>query len=119
LNAINLKEKLGLFTDQWSPKIISQIDNYHVYLSKLEGDFVWHSHEGQDEFFLVVAGRFRMDFRDKSVWVETGEIIVVPAGTEHKPYAENECSVLVIENSETQHTGGIDDPRRKDKHDRI
>lgn len=119
MDAVNLKEKLSLFSDQWSPKIIGSIDNHHVYLSKLEGDFVWHAHEGQDEFFLVVDGRFRMDFRGKSVWVEEGETLIVPAGTEHKPYAEQECAVLVIENSETQHTGGVNDPRRKGVHDRI
>lgn len=119
MNAINLKQKLALFNDQWSPKVIANIDNYHVYLSKIEGDFVWHAHEDQDEFFLVVTGRFRMDFRDKSVWVEEGDTLIVPAGVEHKPYAETECAVLVIENADTQHTGGVDDPRRKDTHDRI
>jgi mannose-6-phosphate isomerase-like protein (cupin superfamily) len=119
MDVVNLKEKLELFSDQWSPKIIGEIDNYHVYLTKIEGDFVWHAHEGQDEFFLVVDGRFRMDFREKSVWVEAGETITVPAGTEHKPFASRECAVLVIENAETKHTGGVDDPRRKDTHDRI
>jgi len=119
LEAINLKEKLALFSDQWSPKIIGAIDNYQVFLSKIEGNFVWHAHEGQDEFFLVVQGRFRMDFRDHSTWVEEGETLTVPAGTEHKPFADEECSVLVIESADTQHTGGVDDPRRKDKYDRI
>jgi len=119
MKAINLKEKLALFSEQWTPKLIGSIDDYQVYLSKLEGDFIWHTHEGQDEFFLVVEGRFRMDFRNHSVWVEEGESLIVPAGTEHKPFAEHECAVLVIENAKTQHTGGVDDPRRKDVHDRI
>lgn len=119
MKAINLKEKLSLFHEHWTPKVIASLDNNQVFLSKLKGDFIWHNHEGQDELFLVVEGRFRMDFRDKQVWLETGEMIVVPAGVDHKPFAENECSVLVIESSETKHTGGLDDPRRKDTHERI
>ena len=119
MDVVNLKDKLGLFSDQWSPKVIGNIDDYQVYLAKIEGDFVWHSHEHEDEFFLVVEGRFRMDFRDSEKWVEEGEMIVVPKGVEHKPFAEQECAVMVIESAKTQHTGGVDDPRRKDVHERI
>jgi mannose-6-phosphate isomerase-like protein (cupin superfamily) len=119
MDVINLKEKLSLFGDQWSPKTIGQIDDYIVNLAKIEGDFVWHAHDEQDEFFLVVKGRFRMDFHDKSVWLEEGETITVPAGVEHKPFAEEECAVMVIERADVDHTGGVDDPRRKETFDRI
>jgi len=119
MDVINLQDKLGLISETWTPKVIAAMDSNQVFLSKLEGDFIWHAHENEDELFLVVDGRFRMDFRDKQLWVETGEMIVVPAGVEHKPYAEELCSVLVIEKADTQHTGGIDDPRRRDVHETI
>ena len=119
MKVINLKQKTSLFTEQWTPKIIATLDHNHIYLSKLKGDFVWHNHADQDEMFLVVEGRFRMDFRDEQLWVEEGEIIVVPKGVEHKPFAEEECSVLVIENASTEHTGGVDDPRTKESYDWI
>lgn len=119
MNAINLKEKFNLFTDQWTPKIITNLDDNHVYLTKIEGDFIWHSHDDQDELFIVIEGRFRMDFRDRSQWVETGEILLVPKGVEHRPCAEEECKLLVIEKADTDHTGGENDQRRKENHDHI
>ena len=119
MDVINLKEKLELISETWTPKVVAMMDTSQVFLSKLEGDFIWHTHESQDELFLVVDGRFRMDFRDKQLWVEAGEMIVVPAGVEHKPFAEELCSVLVIEDADTLHTGGIDDPRRRDAHEKI
>lgn len=119
MEAINLKEKLGLFSDTWTPKIVGNVDDNHVYLAKLEGDFIWHAHDDQDEMFLVVDGRFRLDFRNREVWVEQGEMIVVPKGVEHKPFAPETCSVLIIEKADTDHTGGIDDPLRKENHERI
>ncbi len=119
MQSLNLKEKFSLFSEQWTPKIIANIDDNHIYLTRIEGDFIWHDHPGQDELFIVIEGRFRMDFRDRQVWVEQGEIIVVPAGVEHKPFAENECKLLVIENAGTDHTGGIETERRQENHQRI
>ena len=119
MDAINLHQKLGTFSDTWTPKIVANINNFQVYVAKLEGDFIWHQHDEQDEFFQVIEGRLRIDFRDKQVWLEAGEILVVPKGVEHKPYAPDGCSVLIIENGDTDHTGGIHDPRRKDNHERI
>ncbi|MFC3051071.1 cupin domain-containing protein [Kordiimonas pumila] len=119
MDSVNLKQKLSLFSEQWTPKIIADLDDNMVCLAKLEGDFVFHAHDNQDEMFLVVEGRLRMDFRDRQVWLEKGEMIVVSKGVEHKPFAPEECCVLLIENKGTAHTGGVDDPRRKDKHDRI
>lgn len=119
MNAINLKEKFNLFTDQWTPKIITNLDDNHVYLTKIEGDFIWHSHDDQDELFIVIEGRFRMDFRDRSQWVEAGEVLLVTKGVEHRPCAEEECKLLVIEKADTDHTGGEKDDRRKENHDHI
>ena len=119
MNAINLKEKFNLFTDQWTPKIITNLDDSHVYLTKIEGDFIWHSHDDQDELFIVIEGRFRMDFRDRSQWVEAGEVLLVPKGVEHRACAEEECKLLVIEKADTDHTGGEKDDRRKENHDHI
>ncbi len=119
MKAINLKEKFELFNEQWTPKVITNLDNNHVYLTKIEGEFVWHSHEGQDEMFVVIEGRLCMDFRDKQVWVEQGEILVVPAGVEHKPSATEECKLLVIENAGTDHSGGEKTDLRQENHQRI
>ena len=112
MKPINLAGKLAMFHEQWTPKVIGHIDQYQVKLAKIEGDFVWHAHADEDECFLVLDGRFRMDYRDKRFWVEQGEIILVPKGVEHKPFAPRECSILLIEKAGTDHTGGVDDPRR-------
>lgn len=119
MDAINLKDKLSKFSETWTPKVIATIDDFQVYVAKLEGDFVWHAHDEQDEFFQVLEGRLRIDFRDRQVWLEPGEMLVVPKGVEHKPYAPDGASVMIIESAGTDHTGGIDDPRRKENHDRI
>ena len=102
---INLAEKLAAFGDHWSPKLVETIDGYDVKLVKLQGDFVWHKHDDEDELFLVLKGRFRMDFRDRQVDVGKGEMIVVPKGVEHKPYAAEECTVLLFERSGVLNTG--------------
>lgn len=119
MEAINLKEKLGLFDDKWTPKIVSHLDDNHVYVAKLEGEFIWHAHEKQDEMFLVLEGRLNLAFRDKDVWLEEGDMLVVPKGVEHKPSAPEGASVLIIEKADTDHTGGIDDPLRKENHEHI
>lgn len=119
MDVINLKEKLSLFKDQWSPKLVGTMDDYHIKLAKIQGDFVFHSHEDEDEVFIVLDGRFRMDYRDHSQWIETGEMVIVPKGVEHKPYTEEECSLILIEKASVDHTGGVDDPRRIDAPERI
>lgn len=119
MNVINIKEKLSLFNDTWTPKIISHVDGHQVYLAKLEGDFIWHQHDDQDEMFLVIDGVLNIEFRDKEVTLKAGEMIVVPKGVEHRPHSSKGCSVMIIEDSETDHTGGIDDPLRKEQHEHI
>jgi mannose-6-phosphate isomerase-like protein (cupin superfamily) len=105
LTKVNLSEKFGLFSEHWSPKIVGELNRQHVKLVKFQGDFVWHSHEAEDEMFLVVKGRFRMDFREREIWLEAGEFIIVPKGVEHKPFAEDEVEVLLFEPTSTVNTG--------------
>jgi mannose-6-phosphate isomerase-like protein (cupin superfamily) len=102
---VNLLEKLGRFQDFWSPKAVGAVNDFHVKLVKLKGDFVWHSHETEDELFLVLKGRLRMQFRDREVSVEPGEFIIVPHGTEHRPVADEEVHVLLLEPKSTVNTG--------------
>ena len=102
---INLAQKLTRFSDHWSPKIIAQMNDYHFKLVKLKGDFVWHRHVETDEVFLVLQGSMRIDFREGSLELRAGEMVVVPKGVEHKPWAEKECHVLLVEPAGTVNTG--------------
>jgi mannose-6-phosphate isomerase-like protein (cupin superfamily) len=104
---INIQEKYNLFSEQWSPKILANLNDYHVKIAKIQGEFVWHSHSDTDELFLVIDGELRIDFRDGSVLLKSGEMYVVPKGIEHKPFAENECKILLIEPAGTINTGEI------------
>jgi mannose-6-phosphate isomerase-like protein (cupin superfamily) len=104
---VNIEEKFALFDEQWKPKIVGELNDQHVKLVKLLGEFVWHHHDEEDELFLVVKGRFRMEFRDRSVWIEEGEFIVVPRGIEHRPVAEEEACVLLFEPASTLNTGNV------------
>jgi mannose-6-phosphate isomerase-like protein (cupin superfamily) len=102
---INLRRKLELFEDHWSPKVIAELNGQHVKLAKFQGEFVWHDHENEDELFLVVKGSFRMEFRDKTVELCEGDMIVVPRGVEHRPVADEEVHVLLFEPASTVNTG--------------
>lgn len=102
---INLKQKLSKFSDHWSPKIIAQMNDYHFKLVKFQGDFVWHSHDDTDEVFMVLDGAMRIDFHDGQVDLKAGEMFVVPKGLEHKPFAEKECKILLVEPAGTINTG--------------
>jgi len=102
---LNLERKFNQFADFWSPKTIARLNDYHIKLVRLKGDFVWHRHPDTDEFFLVVEGAMRIDFRDGSVELAAGEMYVVPRGIEHKPFAAQECRVLLIEPAGTPNTG--------------
>ena len=103
---INFKEKLGKFSDHFSPRVVARMNDYEFRLAKIEGDFVWHSHAETDEVFVVVEGEMRIDFRDGSVALRAGEMFVVPRGVEHKPFAERECAILLVEPAGTVNTGG-------------
>jgi mannose-6-phosphate isomerase-like protein (cupin superfamily) len=102
---INLKEKLAIFSDHWSPKIIAQMNDYHFKLVKFQGDFVWHRHDDTDEVFIVLDGEMSIALREGNVKVKDGEMFVVPKGVEHKPHAEKECKVMLVEPAGTLNTG--------------
>ncbi len=104
----NLYAKLALFHDHWNPRIVAELNGQHVKLAKFRGEFVWHAHAHEDEFFLVVRGSFRMDFRDKSVQLNEGDFIVVPRGVEHRPAAENEVEIMLFEPAQIKHTGDVE-----------
>ena len=103
--AINLAQKFGLFSEQWQPKVVAEMNDYQFKIAKLEGDFIWHHHEHTDETFIVMDGTLRIDFRDGAVTVSAGEMFVVPKGVEHKPCAEREVKLLLIEPRGVLNTG--------------
>ena len=103
--ALNFKEKLSLFDEQWTPKVIAEMNDYKFKIVKIKGDFVWHDHEDTDETFIVLEGKLRIDFRDGQVELSDGEMFVVPKGIEHKPYAEEEVKMLLIEPRGVKNTG--------------
>ncbi|HWN93104.1 MAG TPA: cupin domain-containing protein [Verrucomicrobiae bacterium] len=103
--SINFRQKLGLFDEQWAPKVIAEMNDYQFKIVKLQGDFIWHDHKDTDETFIVLEGDLRIDFRDGAVHVATGELFVVPKGVEHKPCAENEVKLLLIEPRGVLNTG--------------
>ena len=102
---INLRQKFGLFTQQWQPKVVAEMNDYQFKIVKLQGDFVWHDHKNTDETFIVIEGELRIDFRDGAVRIGPGEMFVVPKGVEHKPYAEAEVKLLLIEPRGVLNTG--------------
>jgi mannose-6-phosphate isomerase-like protein (cupin superfamily) len=104
---VNLREKLAAFATHWDPKVVGELNGQHVKLVKLSGPFVWHHHEAEDELFLVVAGEFVMEFRDRDVLVREGEFLIVPRGVEHRPVAEREAHVLLFEPASTLNTGNV------------
>ena len=109
MKKVNLDEKLGQIGEHWRPKVVGELNGQEVKLVKFKGEFVWHHHESEDELFLVVHGRFRIEFRDRVVELGPGEFIVVPHGTEHRPVADEEVSVLLFELANTRNTGNVED----------
>lgn len=109
IESINLMNKFSMFDEKWTPKIIGELNNQYVKLCKLEGEFVWHSHENEDELFMVFKGKLLMDFRDgRTVEVNEGEILIVPKGVEHKPYTNGDIVFnLLFEPKTTKHTGDV------------
>jgi len=104
---INLKEKLAKFSDHWSPKIIAQMNDYHFKLVKFQGDFIWHRHDDTDEVFIALDGEMSIEFREGKVRIKAGEMFVVPRGLEHKPHAEKECKIMLVEPVGTINTGNV------------
>jgi mannose-6-phosphate isomerase-like protein (cupin superfamily) len=119
MNKVNIEEKLARFAAHWQPKIVGELNGQHVKLVKFLGEFVWHHHDTEDEMFLVVKGRFRMDFQDRSEWLEEGEFIIVPKGVEHRPVAEQEVCVMLLEPASTLNTGNVESARTVAEPERI
>ncbi len=119
LQKINLDEKLGLFREAWSPRIVGAVNDMHVKLARLSGEFVWHSHAEEDELFLVLKGRLTMRLRDGEVVLDPGEMIIVPRGVEHLPVADDEACVLLFEPRSTLNTGDAGGARTVERPDWI
>jgi len=113
MTKISIADKLSQFSDHWNPRIVGELNGQQVKLVRFLGEFVWHHHEHEDELFLVVSGRFRMEFRDRQVWLEEGEFLIVPRGVEHRPVAEEEVAVLLFEPATTLNTGNVDNSRTR------
>ena len=119
MDKVNLAEKLARIREQWQPKIVGELNGQQVKLVKFEGPFLWHHHDVEDELFYVVRGRFRMEFRDRAVWVEQGEFIIVPRGVEHRPVADIQAEVMLFEPATTLNTGNVRNERTVERLERI
>jgi len=119
MRSVNLAAKFRLFDEYWSPKIVGELNDAYVKLVKLKGEFVWHHHETEDELFFVVKGRLLLKFRDRDVWVEQGEFVIVPRGVEHLPVAAEETHVMLLEPKSTLNTGNVRNERTVSELDRI
>lgn len=119
IEKVSLAEKLASFTDQWSPKIVGAVNDSYVKVVKLQGEFVWHNHEAEDELFLVVKGRLLIRLRDRDINLEEGEFVIIPRGVEHLPLAEDEAHVVLLEPKSTLNTGNVVNERTRAELDRI
>jgi mannose-6-phosphate isomerase-like protein (cupin superfamily) len=119
MEKVNLAEKLALFDDHWSPRVVGELNGQHVKLVKFRGEFVWHRHDHEDELLLVVKGRFRMELRDREIWLVEGEFLVVARGVEHRPVADEEVHVLLFEPAGTLNPGDVLDERTVREPERI
>ncbi len=119
MDKVNLAQKLALFGDYWSPKIVGELNGQYVKLAKLKGEFVWHRHENEDELFLVLAGKLALQMRDKTVDLREGEFAIVPRGVEHRPVAQDECHVLLFEPASTLNTGEVRNARTVERLERL
>lgn len=119
MDSVNLAAKFRLFDEPWRPKIVGELNDSYVKVVKLRGEFVWHHHAAEDELFLVVKGRLLMRFRDRDVWVEPGEFVIVPRGVEHLPMAPEEAHVVLLEPKSTLNTGNVRNERTVAELERI
>jgi mannose-6-phosphate isomerase-like protein (cupin superfamily) len=119
IEKVNIKEKFASFQELWSPKIAGEVNESHVKLVKLKGEFVWHHHETEDELFLVLKGRLLIKLRDQDVWLDEGEFVVIPKGVEHLPVAEEEVHVMLLEPKSTLNTGNVLNERTVSDPERI
>lgn len=114
MDKVNLAEKLALFSEHWSPKVVGELNGQHVKLVKFKGEFVWHKHDNEDEMFFVVKGSFRMEYRDKTITLNENEFLIVPKGIEHRPVADEEVCVMLFEPATTLNTGDTESELTKE-----
>ena len=113
MKKINISQKLAQFKDHWNPRIIGELNQQHVKIAKLKGEFIWHKHDEEDEMFLVLKGTLKIAFRDRTETIQENEIIIVPKGIEHKPIAEEEVSIMLFEPATTINTGALENERTR------
>jgi mannose-6-phosphate isomerase-like protein (cupin superfamily) len=119
MDKVNLAEKLARVSEHWSPKIVGELNGQQVKVVKFQGPFVWHHHEHEDELFYVVKGRFRMEFRDRTLDIVAGEFLIVPRGVEHRPVADEEAEVMLFEPAGTLNTGNVRNARTVERLERL
>jgi mannose-6-phosphate isomerase-like protein (cupin superfamily) len=119
MEKVNLAQKLSTFAELWSPKVVADLNGQQVKLVKVKGEFVWHHHDDEDELFLILSGRLRMELRDGDIWLEKGEFLVVPRGVEHRPVAEEEVHLLLFEPASTLNTGNVRNERTVERPQRV
>jgi mannose-6-phosphate isomerase-like protein (cupin superfamily) len=119
MEKVNVAEKFNQVREYWKPYIVAELNGQQVKLVRLKGEFIWHHHDNEDEMFLVMKGRFRIEFRDRHIWLREGELIVVPRGVEHRPVAEEEAHILLFEPASTLNTGNVRDERTAERLERI
>ena len=119
MEKVNLREKLATFSDHWNPRIVAELNGQQVKLVKFQGPFTWHHNDNEDELFLVIKGRFRMELRDGDIWLDEGDFLVVPRGIEHRPVADEEVHVLLFEPASTLNTGNVENERTRRVLERI
>jgi mannose-6-phosphate isomerase-like protein (cupin superfamily) len=119
MEKVNIADKFKKITEYWKPYIAGELNGQLVKLDKLKGEFVWHHHEHEDELFMVVKGHFRMELRDRNIWLEEGEFLVVPRGVEHRPVADEEAWILLFEPATTLNTGNVQNERTLHELERV
>lgn len=119
MDKVNLAQKLSLFSEWWSPKIVGELNGQYVKLAKFKGEFVWHKHDHEDELFYVISGNLKIEFRDKIIELAEGEFLIVPRGVEHKPIAAEEVAVLLFEPASTLNTGDTESTLTQTDLDRL
>ena len=119
MKTINIQDKLSLINDLWNPRVIAELNGQQVKIAKVKGEFVWHDHQEEDELFYVIKGKLKLEFRDKMVEVNEGEMIVVPIGVEHRPIAEEEVWIMLFEPAKIKHTGEVKSDLTVDKYEKI
>lgn len=119
VSKISLSEKFSRFSEQWSPRIVAELNDNHVLLAKVEGEFVWHQHAGEDELFMVIEGELTIELRDGKITLGPGELAVIPKGVEHRPVAKTEVRLMLIEPKVTKHTGNVESERTVHEYARV